>query len=72
MKEIQGKVLEKYWVPSINDIELGSIPIDTIVLAWMEKKEHCKKAKINKHGVEVVFNLLEKIPWNSVDIIHEC
>jgi len=56
-----GKVLEEYWVPNPDDIELGSIPIDTIVWAWMAKKEHCKKAKINKHGVQAVLDLLERI-----------
>lgn len=26
-----GKILEQYWVPNADDIELGSIPINTIV-----------------------------------------
>jgi hypothetical protein len=51
----------------LNDVhvlryKLGSIPINTIVWAWMPKKEHCKKTKINKCGVEVVLDLLERIP----------
>jgi len=58
----KGKILEEYWVPNLDDIELGSIPINTIVWAWMPKKEHCEKTKINKCGVEVVLALLERIP----------
>ena len=56
-----GKILEQYWVPNPDDIELGSIPINTIVQAWMPKKEHCKKPKINKYGVEAILDLLERI-----------
>jgi hypothetical protein len=56
-----GKILEKHWVPNPDDTELESIPINTIVCAWMPKKEHCKKTKINKCGVEVVLDLLEWI-----------
>ena len=56
-----GKFLEKYWVPNLDDTELGSIPINTIVWAWMPKKEHCKKIKINKYGVEAILDLLERI-----------
>jgi hypothetical protein len=57
-----GKILEQYWVPNPDDTELESIPINTIVWAWMPKKEHCRKTKINKCGVEVVLDLLERIP----------
>ena len=42
--------------------ELRSLPIDTIVWAWMVKKEHCKKAKINKDGAKAALDLLERIP----------
>ena len=57
-----GKFLEQYWtVPNPDDTELGSIPINTIVWAWMPKKEHCKKTKINKYGVEAILDLLERI-----------
>jgi hypothetical protein len=56
-----GKFLEQYWVPNPDDKELGSIPINTIVWAWMPKKEHCKKTKINKYGVEAILDLLERI-----------
>jgi hypothetical protein len=56
-----GKILEQYWVPNPDDIELESIPINTIVWAWMQKKEHCRKTKINKCGVEDVLDLLERI-----------
>ena len=56
-----GKFLEQYWIPNHDDTKLGSIPIDTIVWAWMLKKEHCKKSNINKYGVELVLDLLEKI-----------
>jgi hypothetical protein len=60
--EYKGNILEEYWVPNPDDTELRSLPIDTIVWAWMVKKEHCKKAKINKDGVKVVLDLLERIP----------
>ena len=33
------KSLEQYWAPNTDDIELGSISINTIVWAWMPKKE---------------------------------
>ena len=54
-----GKFLEKYWVPNTDDTKLGSIPVNTIVWAWMRKKENCKKTKINKYGVEAILDLLE-------------
>ena len=38
-----GIFLEQYWVPHPDDTELGSIPINTIVWAWMPKKEQCKE-----------------------------
>ena len=59
--EYKGNILEEYWVPNPDDTELRSLPIDTIVWAWMVKKEHCKKSKINKDGVKVVLDLLERI-----------
>jgi len=37
-----GNFLEQYWIPNPDDTELGSILINTIVWAWMPKKEHCK------------------------------
>ena len=55
----KGNFLEQYWVPNPDDTELGSIPINAIVWAWMPKKEHCKKTKINKCGVEAVLDLFE-------------
>ena len=55
----KGKILEEYWVPNPDDTKLRYVPIDTIVWAWMVKKEHCKKAKINKDGVKAVLDLLE-------------
>ena len=57
----KGNILEQYWVPNPDDIELGSIPINTIVWAWMPKKEDCRKTKINKFGVQAVLDLLERI-----------
>ena len=57
----KGNILEQYWVPNLDDTELGSIPINTIVWAWMPKKEDCRKTKINKCGVQVVLDLLEWI-----------
>ena len=57
----KGKVLEQYWVPNLDDTELGSIPINTIVWAWMPNKEDCRKTKINKFGVQAVLDLLERI-----------
>jgi len=56
-----GNFLEQYWVPNSNDTKLGSIPINTIMGAWMPKKKHCKKTKINKYGVEAILDLLERI-----------
>jgi hypothetical protein len=61
-RKYKGKIREHYWVPNLDDTKLGSIPINTIVWTWMPKKEHCKKTKINKCGVEVVLDLLERIP----------
>ena len=60
-RKYNGNILEQYWVPNPDDTELGSIPISTIVLSWMPKKEHCQKTKINKCGVEIVLNLLKRI-----------
>ena len=57
----KGIFLEQYWVPHPDDTELGSIPINTIVWAWMPKKEQCNKTKINKFGLEVVHDLFERI-----------
>ena len=54
-----GKFLEQYWITNLGDTKLGSVLIKTTVWAWMPKKEHCKKTKINKYGVEVVLDLLE-------------
>ena len=31
----KGKILEQYWVPNPDDIEFGSIPINTIIWAWI-------------------------------------
>ena len=31
----KGKFLEQYWVPNPDDIEFGSIPINTIIWAWI-------------------------------------
>ena len=57
----KGNVLEQYWVPNPEDTELVSIPINTIVWAWIPKKEQCNKTKINKFGVEFVLDLLANI-----------
>ena len=59
-RKYKGKILEQNWVPNPNDTEHGSIPINTIVWAWMPKKEDCKKTKINK-CVQVVLDLLGRI-----------
>ena len=59
--EIQWKIFRAILDTNPDDTELGSILINTIVWAWMPKKEHCKKTKINKYGVEVVLDLLERI-----------
>ena len=56
----KGKILEQYWVSNPDGIELGSIPINTVFLAWIPKKEDCRNTKINKCGVQVVLDLLEK------------
>ena len=56
-----GKFLEQYWIPNLDDTELGSIPINTIVWAWLPKKEHCKKTKIEKYGLEAVLDILGRI-----------
>ena len=64
-KPISGKhnrnFLEQYWITNPDDTELGSIPINTIVWAWMPKKYHCKNTKLNKYGVEFVLDLLKQI-----------
>ena len=57
----KGKVSEQYWVPNLYDTELRAIPINTIVWAWMPKKEDSRNTKINKCGVQVVLDLLEQI-----------
>ena len=57
----KGNILEKYWVPNPDDTELGSIPINTIVWAWVPKKEYCRKTKINKCGLQVVLDMHEQI-----------
>ena len=57
----KGKFLEQYWVPTLDDAKLGSIPINIIVWAWMPKKEYCRKTKINNCGVQDVLDLLERI-----------
>ena len=57
----KGNILEQYWVPNPDDTKLGSIPVNSIVWAWMPKKEDCRKTKINKCGVQVVLDLLEWI-----------
>ena len=56
----KGKFLEQYQVPNPDDTEHRSIPINTIVWAWMPKKEVYRKTKINK-CVQVVLDLLERI-----------
>jgi len=53
--------LEMIWVPNLDDTWLGSIPVNTIVWAWMQKKEDCRKTTINKCGVQVVIDLLDWI-----------
>ena len=53
--------LEMIWVPNLDDTWLGSIPVNTIVWAWMQKKEYCRKTTINKCGVQVVIDLLDWI-----------
>ena len=57
----KGKVSEQYWVPNLDETELRSIPINTIVWAWMPKKEDSRKTKINKCGVQAVLDMLERI-----------
>ena len=54
-------ILEQYWVPNFDDTWLGSILVNTIVWAWMKKKEDCRKTTINKCGVQVVIDLLDWI-----------
>jgi len=41
------------------DCRFGSVLGNTIVWAWMQKKEDCRKTMINKCGVQVVIDLLE-------------
>jgi len=60
-EKYKGNFLEQYWVPNHDDTELGSIPINTIVWAWMSNKEDCRKTKINIFGVQAVLDLLERI-----------
>ena len=55
----KGNILEQYWVPNPDDTKLGSIPVNSIVWAWMPKKEYCRKTKINKCGVQAVLDMLE-------------
>ena len=57
----KGNILEQYWVPNPDDTELGSIPINTVVWAWVPKKEDCRKTKINKCGLQAVLDLHEQI-----------
>ena len=57
----KGTFLEQYCIPNLDDTKLGSIPINTIFWACFPKKEQCNKTKINKFGVEVVLDLLERI-----------
>ena len=55
----KGIFLEQYWVPNLDDIEIRSIPINTIVWAWMKKKGDRMKNTINKCGVQVLIELLD-------------
>ena len=57
----KGNILEQYWVPNLDDTELGYFPINTIVWAWVPKKEDCRKTKINKCGLQAVLDLHEQI-----------
>ena len=57
----KGNILEQYWVPNLDDTELGSIPTNTVVWAWVPKKEDCRKTKINKCGLQAVLDMHEQI-----------
>ena len=60
-RKYNGKFLEQYWIPNPDDMKLGCIPINNIVWAWLPKKEHCKKTKIDKYGLESILDLLGRI-----------
>lgn len=39
------KILERYWVPYLDETKLGSIPFDMIVRAWRETKENTRRSR---------------------------